>query len=182
MDLSCLYMIAAESTPPEARTEVIRRVGSGEALSRSEVQRVVQQAKQRQSTTPHASPRISVQEVLDRTGYGVVRKLSPIESQMFLERGKLEGPEIGLEWAEERAKLKRRHRDVLIVLDLVEACAKQPSRKIIAAIPEEQRPPLAERLKKAAEFLSDLSERLTAAVVSEEGVGDARGPCRSARK
>lgn len=161
MDLSTLYTIAAESTPPEARAEVMSRVGSGEVLSRREVRLVVQQAKQRQSITPRAPPRRSVKEVLDRSGFAVCRRLSPIEREITFALAKLEGKEIGIEWAEERAKLKRKHRDVLIVLDLVKACAKVPVRRIVAAVPEEQRSRTAEQLRRATEFLSDLASRLT---------------------
>lgn len=161
IDLSSLYLIAAGSTPPEARTEVISRIGSGEALSRSEIQRVVQQAKRQRSIAPRVTPSVSVEEVLDRTGFAAWRSLSPIEREMAFELAKREGQEIGLEWAGERAKLKKKHRDLMIVLDLADACAKTPVRKVVAAVPDEHRHRTAERLKTAIAFLSDLSSKLT---------------------
>jgi hypothetical protein len=81
---------------------------------------------------------------------------------MVKEREKLEGQEIALEWAEERTKLTGKHRALLLALEFVDAAAKTPIRKIVTAMPGEQRSLLAERLKTAAAFLSDLSERLTA--------------------
>ena len=45
LDVSSLYLIAAPTTPPEARDEVIRRAEAGEAVPRAEVKRVVQEAK-----------------------------------------------------------------------------------------------------------------------------------------
>jgi hypothetical protein len=52
------------------------------------------------------------------------------------------------------------YRDLLLGLDFQEMAAKSPIRKLIAAIPPEQRSTTAERLRVAAEFLLKLRARL----------------------
>lgn len=73
MQLSSVYLITAPSTPPEASVEVIGRVGAGEVVSRSEVKRIVDDAKHLRR------PPTSVKEVFERTGAIVLKKLSDVE-------------------------------------------------------------------------------------------------------
>lgn len=49
LPVSGLYLLAAPSTPDEAREAVIERAANGEALSLKEVQRMIDQAKQKQA-------------------------------------------------------------------------------------------------------------------------------------
>jgi hypothetical protein len=49
LPVSGLYLLAAPSTPEEAREAVIERAANGEALSLKEVQRMIDQAKQKQA-------------------------------------------------------------------------------------------------------------------------------------
>jgi Protein of unknown function (DUF3102) len=158
IDLSSLYLIAAPSTPPEASAEVIGRAGAGESLSPSEVRRIVLEAKQHQPTRRQSS--ISMKEVLDRTGLKVLNKLSNVENRLHFELAKHEGQEIALQWAEIRAGLKKKYRDLLLGLDFLEMASKPPMRKIIEAIPSERRAQTAERLRVMSEFLSELRAKL----------------------
>ncbi len=160
LDLTSLYLLIAPSTPTEVRDEVIERASAGEMLSRQQVRHIVQQARSVAPSTRQVQPGISVKEALDRTGYSVLRKLSNLELERHRELAREEGPEIALEWAECRAKLKRNFRDLLLGLELQERAAKSSIRKIIDAIPAEQRSTTAERLRVAAEFLLKLRARL----------------------
>jgi Protein of unknown function (DUF3102) len=160
LDLTTLYLLAAPSTPPEVRDEVIERARAGEMLSRQQVQRIVRQAKPQPPASAQPKPSVTVEETMERTGRKPLRRLSRIESSIWFEIAKREGEEIANEWAESRAKLKKNYRDLLLGLEFQEMAAKSPIRKLIAAIPPEQRSTTAERLRVAAELLLKLRARL----------------------
>jgi hypothetical protein len=161
IDLASLYLITAPSTAAEARTEVIERIGAGEELNRAEIQRVVQQAKHNGPAPHRRSSSISVEEMMERTGRKVLRRLSPIERQLWFERALYEGEAIANEWAEEITRLGKKHRQLLIALDFVETVANQPIRKIVKEIKGEQYLATVRRVKEASEFFEKLCSELT---------------------
>jgi Protein of unknown function (DUF3102) len=170
IDLTSLYRITAPSTPADARAEVIGRVRAGEALSRGEIQRVVQQAKHHQ--TGRRPDSIGDNEIIHGSGAAVLKRLSGVEQALCLEfakdlelaKDKDERPEAALEtaleWAEARAGLKKSYRNVLSALHFADLAARTPIREIVAAVPQEQRAATARRLREAADFLVKLCSKM----------------------
>lgn len=152
-----LYLLAAASTPDDARAEVIGRMNAGEAPSRTDVQRIIKKAIQQQ-VPPR---RISIEEYLRRSGTSVFRRLSPIESHFTMEHARKEGWPVAQREAEATATLKKEHRALLVVFRCLQAAAAPPIRKIAAAIPAELRPETADLLKEAADFFPKLRAELT---------------------
>jgi Protein of unknown function (DUF3102) len=67
LPIKSLYLIAKPSTPDEARTEVIKRVESGEKLSVKDVQAIVDNTKGRKQPTSKPKPATVTQLAKPRT-------------------------------------------------------------------------------------------------------------------
>jgi Protein of unknown function (DUF3102) len=153
LGVSAFYLLAAPSTPEEARDKVISLVETGGAVPGTEVKRIIEETKQH--VEHRAEPRVTIREVLDRSGYSVVRKLSPFEWERLLRRVR-KGGHSALEEAEARTRLPKEYRRFLDAMDVSDIAAKAPMRKIVEAIPDKDRPAVVVRTKNTADFYSKL--------------------------
>ena len=148
--VSSFYLLAAASTPEEARAEVVRRAEAGEALPHAEVKRIVGEAK------GHSS--ITVREMI-RGYYGDFARLPPIEREKILEE-RPENIDFAIADAATRQRWKPPYCQLQNTLVGMETAAKWSARKIIDAIPAEHIAATTPRIEQAIRFLSSLDAKL----------------------
>jgi len=167
LDVSSLYLLAAPSTPQEARAEVLDRIAAGEGFSRTEIKHIVDETKGAQARAHHSSSRISTREAIDRSYYYFYRKLLPFERLKFDARWAkdLEG---AIAEGEMKSRLHKKHRFLLHAVEETDAMAKWPVKGIISTIPAEQRPALVEKVKGAIVFCQKVLANLAPQQTSDE--------------
>ena len=156
IDVSSVYLLAAPSTPEQARAEVLRRAEAGEVLPHVEVKHIVDQ--EREATAGTAKRRIPVKEMI-KERYGDFVKLSSVARQKVL----YEGPknlDLAIADATTWQQWKPPYRELQDALDALEIIAKRSPGKIIAAIPGEHITATAARVERAKDVLTKLGAKL----------------------
>jgi hypothetical protein len=158
IDVSSVYLLAAPSTPEEARAEVLSRGEAGEVLPHAEVKRIVGRFREREAAAGTGKRHITVKEMIKRH-YGDFAKLPAVDREKILE----ERPEnIGLAIADATTKQlwKPPYRKLQDALDALETIAKLSTRKIIAAIPVERMTATKARVERGKDCLIKLDAKL----------------------
>jgi len=159
IDVSAVYLLAAPSTPEDARTEVLRRGETGEALPHAEVKRIIGEARGREVAAGTAKRPLSFKEYIKAVRHSDFFKLPSVEQQKIIDAGP-ERFHLRMADAITRHKWKPRYRELQDALDALEISAKRSTTKIIAAIPVEAIPAIAARVKVALAFLVKFDSKL----------------------
>jgi hypothetical protein len=158
IDVSSVYLLAAPSTPEQARVEVLRRAGAGEILPHSEVKRIIGETRELQAAGGIAKRRISVTEII-KEHYGDFAKLPPVERQKILEKWP-ENPDLAIADATIRQRWKPPYRQLHDALDALQSMTKWSTTNIIDAIPDEHIKGTVARVKWAKDFLKEFDAKL----------------------
>ena len=156
ISIGSLYLLAARSTPEEARTEALGRMDAGETLSHPEVKRIVEGARERAVAAPR---RKSIWDAIEARGYGDFARLRGIEQDKIL-AARPKNLDLAIKDATTRQAWKRPYRELQDALDSLDAASGWSNRKIISAIPPEYLSATVERLEQAKDFLIKLLDRL----------------------
>jgi Protein of unknown function (DUF3102) len=156
--VSSVYLLAAPSTPEQARVEVLRRAEAGEALSRAEIKRMIDETSKLRAAGGTAKRRSSTKEIIKEC-YGDFARLPLIEQQKILEKP-LENLDLATADATTRQQWKPPYRQLNDALDALESMTKWSTKKIIGSIPDEHINSTAARVKRANDFLQKIDGRL----------------------
>ncbi len=157
LDVSSLYLLAAPSTPQEARDEILRRASSGEILPHAEAKRIVSACG---PTTVPAKSRVSVHRAINE-GHTRFREITSVERRKILNQGP-ENFHQNVIAAVTRQQWDAPYRELQDVLDACEKLSRRSVRKILAAIPAGDFEPTMERLERAIVSLEELGNKTDA--------------------
>jgi hypothetical protein len=159
IDVTAVYLLAAPSTPEDARAEVLRRGKAGEALPHAEVKRIIGEAREREIAAGTAKRPISFKEYIKAQRQSDFFKLPSVEREKILAGGPKD-LDLRIADATTRQRWKPPHRELQDALDALETLAKRSNSKIIAAIPVEDIPAITARVKAAMDFLIKFDAKL----------------------
>ena len=159
IEVSSIYLLASPSTPEKGREEVLRRAEAGEQMPYAKVKRIVDGAREDDETaTPIAKSHFRVKDVAKAIG-GDFARLPPVEQTKIIEKGPKD-IHLAIADATTRQRWNPRYRELQDALDILDALAKRPMSKIIAAIPSEHAIATAKRVEGAKNFLAKINEKL----------------------
>jgi hypothetical protein len=158
IDVSAVYLLAAPSTPEDARAEVLRRGRAGEALPHAEVKRIIGEAREREVAAGTAKRHITIKQMA-KARHPDFARLPSVEREKILAGGPKD-LDLRIADATTRQRWKPPHRELQDALDALETLAKRSNSKIIAAIPVEDIPAITARVKAAMDFLIKFDAKL----------------------
>jgi hypothetical protein len=156
IDISSVYLLAAPSTPDQAREAVLSRLESGEALSLAEVKRAVSKARERKVDR---GKRYQITMRMIKGYNSEFCALSSVARAKILQE-RPENLEIAIHDAFVRQRWAAPHRELQDLLDAIEITAKRPMKTIIAAIPVEHLDIVLKRVASAKRFLTEIDAEL----------------------
>ena len=157
IEISSLYLLAAPSTPEEARVEVLRRAEAGEVLPHEEVKRIIGDVRKREIAGPSARS-MSARAIIKKYA-GDFGKLPSVDRRKILDE-RPDNIDLAIADATTRQLWKRPYRQLQDALEAVETVARLSTSKIIAAIPVEHFADTAARVDRAKDFLMKLDAKL----------------------
>jgi hypothetical protein len=165
IDISSVYLLAAPSTPEDARDEVLSRLEAGEVLPLPDIQRIVSDARGRKVERGIEKHRVTIREV--KHYYRDFLELSDSARAKILEERPAD-----INRAIQEALVKERwappHRELQNFLEAFETLAKRPMKKIVTAIPAGDIRPIMMQVESAKNFLTEFDAKLRQYVDAEK--------------